>query len=172
MEPWRPARWLVTRGHLGAAVSFALYGIVNRPLVRRYRPKPIRPTRCWPAASRCWQLPPAALAALKLGRGVGAERAGIVYMVVLLAITWPICCGTGQSPGACGGGHQLLAAGANRQRRTLSAWLFAEPFGAAKLLGAALVLGGATIRTPARARTSKGDAGTLAIPAERAPTGA
>jgi len=135
---------------VGAAVAFAIYGIVNRPLVRAYPPETY--TAYTLLAGSLPLLAVAAPAALAQDWGAVSALgwAEIVYMVILpvyvayMLWNWAIA----RRGAAAATSFSLLvpiASGA------LSAWLFAEPFGAAKLLGAALVLGGlATIRTAAR----------------------
>ena len=143
---------------LGAAVSFALYGIVNRPLVQRYPPETYTAYTLLAGSIPLLAIATPAALAQNWGAVSALGWAEIVYMVVLpvyvayMLWNWAIA----RRGAAAATSFSLLVPIASG---TLSAWLFAEPFGAAKLLGAALVLGGlATIRTLARARTSKGDA--------------
>ncbi|HET7092760.1 MAG TPA: DMT family transporter, partial [Thermomicrobiales bacterium] len=141
---------------LGAAVSFALYGVVNRPLVARYPP----------ATYTAWTLllgaipllviaAPAALA--QPWRAVsGAAWLGMLYMAIFPVYiayqlwNWAI--------------HRRGAATATTfsllvpiVSGVLSAVVFHEGFGAAKLCGAALVLAGLVIvRMPRRRPAGEG----------------
>jgi len=136
---------------VGAAISFALYGIVNRPLVRNYPPEtytayallagsiPLLLVTTPSALAQDWS----AVSAL--------GWLEIVYMVVLpvyvayMLWNWAIA----RRGAAAATSFSLLVPVASG---ALSAWLFGERFGAAKLVGAALVLAGLMIiRTPARA---------------------
>jgi drug/metabolite transporter (DMT)-like permease len=136
---------------LGAAVAFALYGVVNRPLVRDY------PAETYTAYTLLAGGLPLMLIATSaaLAQDWGAVSAlgwlAIIYMVILpvyvayMIWNWAIA----RRGAAAATSFSLLvpiASGA------LSAWLFGEQFGLLKLLGAALVLAGlAIVRTPARA---------------------
>ncbi|HNP72798.1 MAG TPA: DMT family transporter [Kouleothrix sp.] len=135
---------------LGAAVSFALYGLVNRPLVRDYPPATYTAYTLLAGSLPLLALATPAALAQDWGRVSAIGWIEIVYMVVLpvyvayMLWNWAIA----RRGAAAATSFSLLVPVASG---TLSAWLFAEPFGAAKLLGAALVLGGlAIIRTPAR----------------------
>jgi drug/metabolite transporter (DMT)-like permease len=137
---------------VGAAVAFALYGVVNRPLARDYPPETY--TAYTLLAGGVPLMAIATPAALDQNWGAISTLGwlGILYMVVLpvyvayMLWNWAIA----RRGAATATSFSLLvpiASGA------LSAWLFGEQFGALKLLGAALVLAGlAIIRTPARAR--------------------
>jgi drug/metabolite transporter (DMT)-like permease len=137
-----------------AAVSFAIYGIVNRPLARDYPPETY--TAYTLLAGSLPLLAISAPAALAQNWGAISWLAWgeIVYMVVLpvyvayMLWNWAIA----RRGAAAATSFSLLVPVASG---ALSAWLFAEPFGATKLLGAALVLGGlAIVRAPGRAAKS------------------
>jgi drug/metabolite transporter (DMT)-like permease len=136
---------------VGAAVAFALYGIVNRALVRDYPPEtytaytllagglPLMAVAAPSALAQDWS------AVSLLG------WAEIVYMVVLpvyvayMLWNWAIA----RRGAAAASSFSLLVPIASG---VLSAWFFSEGFGALKLLGAALALAGlAIMRAPARA---------------------
>jgi drug/metabolite transporter (DMT)-like permease len=135
---------------VGAAVSFALYGVVNRPLVRNYPPETYTAyTLLAGGVPLMLVSTPAALAqnwsAISLFGWLE-----IIYMVVLpvyvayMLWNWAIA----RRGAAAASSFSLLVPVASG---SLSAWLFGEQFGAIKLLGAALVLAGLMIiRTPAR----------------------
>ena len=136
---------------LGAAVSFALYGIVNRPLAARY------PTETYTAWTLLFGTVPlllvAAPAALAQpwGEVSPAAWAGVLYMVVFPVYiayqlwNWAIV-RRGAVTATTFGLLVPVVSG------TLSAIVFRETFGAAKLLGAALVLIGlVVVRLPRRA---------------------
>lgn len=141
---------------IGAAVSFAFYGIVNRPLVARY------PMETWTAYTvLLGSIPlmivtgPAAVA-----QDWGALSAwswvAIVYMVLLpvyaayMLWNW----GIAQRGAAAATSFSLLVPIVSG---SLSALTFAEGFGPLKMLGAALVLAGLVI---VRARRFVGLKGT------------
>jgi drug/metabolite transporter (DMT)-like permease len=137
-----------------AAVAFALYGIVNRPLVRDYPPETY--TAYTLLAGSIPLMAVATPAALAQDWGaistVGWIEVG--YMVVLpvyvayMLWNWAIA----RRGAAAATSFSLLvpiASGA------LSAWIFQEQFGLLKLLGAAMVLAGlAIIRSPGRDRAT------------------
>ncbi len=143
---------------LGAAVSFAIYGLVNRPLVRAYPPEaytayallagtiPLLIISTPAALSQNW-------GAISLWGWVG-----IIYMVALpvyvayMLWNWAIA----RRGAAAATSFSLLVPILSG---ILSALLFGEEFGIAKLLGAACVLAGLlVIRYPAkRANTSKAE---------------
>ena len=135
-----------------AAVSFALYGIVNRPLVRDYPPEAYTAHTLLAGSLPLMAIATPAALAQDWGAISAAGWLGIVYMVVLpvyvayMLWNWAIA----RRGAAAATSFSLLvpiASGA------LSAWLFGERFGVLKLLGAALALAGlAIIRTPARGR--------------------
>jgi drug/metabolite transporter (DMT)-like permease len=135
---------------IGAAVAFALYGVVNRPLVRDYAPEtytaytilagsiPLMLVAAPSALAQDWS-------AVSLWGWLE-----IVYMVVLpvyvayMLWNWAIA----RRGVAAATSFSLLVPIASG---SLSAWWFAEQFALAKLFGAALVLAGlAIIRAPAR----------------------
>ncbi len=135
---------------LGAAVAFALYGVVNRPLVVRYPPETYTAYTVLAGSVPLLAVStPAALAQDWTAVSAWGWFA-IVYMVVLpvyvayMLWNWAIA----RRGVAAATGFSLLVpivSGA------LSALLFDEGFGPAKLLGAALVLGGLIVlRLPAR----------------------
>jgi drug/metabolite transporter (DMT)-like permease len=137
---------------IGASVSFALYGIANRPLVRDYPPETY--TAYTLLAGSVPLLLIAAPTALAQDWGAVSALGWleIGYMVVLpvyvayMLWNWAIA----RRGAAAATSFSLLVPIASG---SLSAWLFGEQFGAAKLLGAALVLAGlAIIRRPHRAR--------------------
>jgi drug/metabolite transporter (DMT)-like permease len=136
---------------IGAAVAFALYGVVNRPLVRNYAPEtytaytllagsvPLMLVAAPSALAQDWSTV-STFGWLEIG-----------YMVVLpvyvayMLWNWAIA----RRGVAAATSFSLLVPIASG---SLSAWWFAEQFGPAKLFGAALVLAGlAIIRSPARA---------------------
>ena len=141
---------------LGAAVAFALYGVVNRPLVRAYPPETY--TAYTVLAGSVPLLAIATPAALD--QDWGAVSAGgwlaIGYMVVLpvyvayMLWNWAIA----RRGAAAATGFSLLVPVASG---ALSAIVFEEGFGPAKLFGAALVLTGLVIaRTRPRAPRAEG----------------
>lgn len=136
---------------LGAAVAFAVYGIVNRPLAARY------PTETYTAWTLLFGTVPlllvAAPAALVQPWGglSPAAWAGLLYMVVFPVYiayqlwNWAIV----RRGAVTATTFSLLVPVVSG---TLSAVVFHESFGAAKLLGAALVLVGlVVVRLPRRA---------------------
>lgn len=157
-NPGAPGSLVGDAWSLGAAVSFALYGIVNRPLVQRYPPETYTAYTLLAGSIPLLAIATPAALAQDWGAMSALGWGEIVYMVVppvyvaYMLWNWAIA----RRGAAAAPSFSLLVPIASG---SLSAWLFAEPFGAAKLLGAALVLGGlATIRTPAWARAAKGDA--------------
>jgi drug/metabolite transporter (DMT)-like permease len=140
---------------VGAAVAFALYGVVNRPLVRDYPPETY--TAYTLLAGSVPLLVIAAPAALVQDWGAVSSLGWIevVYMVVLpvyvayMLWNWAIA----RRGAAAATSFSLLvpiASGA------LSAWLFGEGFSALKIVGATLALAGlAIIRSPVRAPAQK-----------------
>jgi drug/metabolite transporter (DMT)-like permease len=135
---------------IGAAIAFALYGVVNRPLVRKYAPEtytaytvlagsiPLMLVAAPSALAQDWSAV-STFGWLEIG-----------YMVVLpvyvayMLWNWAIA----RRGVAAATSFSLLVPIASG---SLSAWWFAEQFGPAKLLGAAVVLAGlAIIRAPAR----------------------
>jgi drug/metabolite transporter (DMT)-like permease len=138
---------------VGAAVAFALYGIVNRPLVRDYPPETYTAYTLLAGGIPLMALSAPAALAQDWGAVSGFGWLEIAYMVLLpvyiayMLWNWAIA----RRGAAVASSFTLLIpilSGA------LSAWLFDERFAAAKLIGAALVLIGLTIiRTPARGRS-------------------
>ena len=134
---------------LGAAVSFSLYGLLNRPLVRSYRPETY--TAYALLAGTIPLLVVSTPAALQQNWGAISfwGWVGILYMVVLpvyvayMLWNWAIA----RRGAAAATSFSLLVP---VMSGVLSALLFAESFGPAKLLGAACVLIGlAVVRTGA-----------------------
>lgn len=135
---------------LGAAVSFAIYGLVNRPLVRDYPPEAYTAYALLAGTIPLLVIStPAALAqnwgAISLWGWVA-----IIYMVVLpvyvayMLWNWAIA----RRGAAAATSFSLLVPILSG---ILSALLFGEEFGIAKLLGAACVLAGLlVIRYPAK----------------------
>jgi drug/metabolite transporter (DMT)-like permease len=146
---------------LGAAVSFALYGLINRPLVRAYPPETY--TAYAVLAGTIPLLAVSAPAALAQQWGAISfwGWAGILYMVVLpvyvayMLWNWAIA----RRGAAAATSFSLLVP---IMSGVLSALLFGEDFGPVKLLGAACVLIGLVIiRRPARtARSAPAATGT------------
>jgi drug/metabolite transporter (DMT)-like permease len=135
---------------VGAAVSFAFYGIVNRPLVRDYPPETY--TAYTLLAGSLPLLAVSAPAALAQNWGAVSALGWleIVYMVVLpvyvayMLWNWAIA----RRGAAAASSFSLLVPVVSG---SLSVWLFDERFSALKLLGAALALTGLMIiRRPAR----------------------
>ena len=136
---------------LGAAVSFALYGLVNRPLVRDYPPETY--TAYAVLAGTIPLLVVSAPAAIAQPWGAISVWAwiGIIYMVVLpvyvayMLWNWAIA----RRGAAAATSFSLLVPIISG---VLSALILAEDFGPVKLIGAALVLVGlVVIRIPRRA---------------------
>lgn len=129
---------------MGAALSFAVYGIINRPLAVRY-----------PAATyTAWSLLAGTIPLLLISLPAALEQnwtaisvptwASIVYMAIfpvyVAYILWNFA--IARRGAAQAASFPLLAPVVTG---VLSAALFGEPFGFVKLLGAALVLGGLII---------------------------
>jgi drug/metabolite transporter (DMT)-like permease len=141
---------------IGAAISFALYGVANRPLARDYPPETYTAYTLLAGSLPLMLIAAPAALAQDWGAVSPLGWLAIVYMVVLpvyvayMLWNWAIA----RRGAAAATSFSLLvpiASGA------LSAWLFAEQFGMLKLLGAALVLGGLMIiRTRAKARGAEG----------------
>jgi drug/metabolite transporter (DMT)-like permease len=136
---------------IGAAVAFAIYGIVNRPLVRDYPPETYTAYTLLAGGLPLMLLATPAALAQDWGAVSLFGWFEIGYMVVLpvyvayMLWNWAIA----RRGAAAASSFTLLVpivSGA------LSAWLFGERFDMLKLLGAALVLAGLVIiRAPARA---------------------
>ena len=129
---------------IGAAISFALYGIVTRPLVRKY------PAETYTAWSVLAGAIPVLLVTLPeaIGQDWGAISPmawfSIVYLAIfpvyLAYILWNYAIARRGVANASSFGLLVpIVAG------VLSAIVFGEPFGPLKLLGAALVLAGLVI---------------------------
>jgi drug/metabolite transporter (DMT)-like permease len=133
-----------------AAVAFALYGIVNRALVRDYPPETYTAYTLLAGSIPLMAVATPAALAQDWGAVSTLGWLEVGYMVVLpvyvayMLWNWAIA----RRGAAAATSFSLLvpiASGA------LSAWAFHEQFGLLKLLGAALVLVGlAIIRSPAR----------------------
>ena len=153
---------------LGAAVSFALYGLVNRPLVRTYPPEtytayallagtiPLLAISLPAAMTQHWEV-------ISFWGWVG-----IIYMVALpvyvayMLWNWAIA----RRGAAAATTFSLLVPILSG---VLSVLLFGEDFGVAKLLGALCVLAGLLIvRRPAKptSRSEAGGAGDVGEVAE------
>jgi drug/metabolite transporter (DMT)-like permease len=149
---------------LGAAVSFALYGLINRPLVRDYAPE----------TYSAYALLAGTIPLLIISTPAAVEQdwgavsfwawAGIIYMVILpvyvayMLWNWAIA----RRGAAAATSFSLLVPILSG---ILSALIFGEEFGLVKLLGAACVLAGLIIiRSPARpsARASTDEAKNMA----------
>jgi drug/metabolite transporter (DMT)-like permease len=135
---------------VGAAISFALYGVVNRPLARDYPPETYTAYTLLAGSLPLMLIATPSALAQDWGAVSALGWLAIVYMVVLpvyvayMIWNWAIA----RRGAAAATSFSLLVPIASG---SLSAWLFGEQFGALKLLGAALVLAGlAIVRTPAR----------------------
>src|SRR5262245_17669259 len=136
---------------IGAAVSFALYGVINRPLVRDYPPETYTAYTLLAGGIPLLLVATPSALAQDWGAVSALGWLEIVYMVVLpvyvayMLWNWAIA----RRGAAAATSFSLLVPVVSG---SLSAWLFGEQFGVGKLLGAALVLAGlAIIRTPKRA---------------------
>jgi drug/metabolite transporter (DMT)-like permease len=135
---------------LGAAVSFAIYGLVNRPLVRDYPPEAYTAYALLAGTIPLLVISTPAALAQNWGAISVWGWVGIIYMVVLpvyvayMLWNWAIA----RRGAAAATSFSLLVPVLSG---ILSALLFGEEFGIAKLLGAACVLAGlVVIRYPAR----------------------
>jgi drug/metabolite transporter (DMT)-like permease len=135
---------------LMAAVAFALYGVVNRPLVRDYPPETYTAYTILAGSVPLMLISTPAALAQDWGAISVLGWLAIVYMVVLpvyvayMLWNWAIA----RRGAAAATSFSLLVPIASG---SLSAWLFGERFGVLKLLGAALVLAGLMIiRAPAK----------------------
>jgi drug/metabolite transporter (DMT)-like permease len=141
---------------LGAAVSFAIYGLVNRPLVRDYPPEAYTAYALLAGTIPLLVISTPAALTQNWGAISAWGWVGIVYMVVLpvyvayMLWNWAIA----RRGAAAATSFSMLVPILSG---ILSALLFGEEFGIAKLLGAACVLAGLlVIRYPAKpANTSK-----------------
>ena len=138
---------------VGAAISFALYGVVNRPLVRDYPPETYTAYTLLAGSLPLMLIATPAALTQDWGAVSALGWLAIGYMVVLpvyvayMIWNWAIA----RRGAAAATSFSLLVPIASG---SLSAWLFGEQFGPLKLLGAALVLAGLMIvRTPERAQT-------------------
>ena len=137
---------------IGAAVMFALYGVVNRPLARDYPPETYTAYTLLAGSIPLMLVATPSALAQDWGAVSALGWLEIGYMVVLpvyvayMLWNWAIA----RRGAAAATSFSLLVPIASG---SLSAWLFGEQFGVGKLLGAALVLAGlAIIRTRNRAR--------------------
>jgi drug/metabolite transporter (DMT)-like permease len=135
---------------LGAAISFAIYGLVNRPLVRSYPPETYTAYALLAGAIPLLAISTPAALAQPWGEVSGWAWAGIIYMVVLpvyvayMLWNWAIA----KRGAAVATSLSLLVPILSG---IFSALIFGEEFGPVKLLGAACVLAGLVIiRLPAR----------------------
>ncbi len=129
---------------LGAAVSFALYGLVNRPLVRDYPPETYTAYALLAGAIPLLAVSTPAALDQQWGAISFWGWVGILYMVVLpvyvayMLWNWAIA----RRGAATATSFSLLVPILSG---ILSALLFSEDFGPIKLLGAACVLAGLVI---------------------------
>ena len=148
---------------LGAAISFALYGIVNRPLARDYPPEAYTAYTVLAGSVPLLAVSAPAAGAQDWGAVSGWGWLAIVYMTVLpvyvayMLWNWAIA----RRGVAAATSFSLLVPVVSG---ALSALFFAERFGPLKLLGAALVLAGLiVIRLPGRdRRAARPEAGDTA----------
>jgi drug/metabolite transporter (DMT)-like permease len=129
---------------MGAALSFAIYGIINRPLVARY---PAATYTAWSLLAGTIPLLLISLPAAMAQNWVAISSltwAGIVYMAIfpvyVAYMLWNYA--IARRGAAQATSFPLLVPVITG---VLAAALFGEPFGFMKLLGAALVLGGLVI---------------------------
>ena len=129
---------------LGAAVSFALYGLINRPLVRTYPPEAYTAYALLAGTIPLLLISTPAALAQNWGAISFWGWVGIIYMVVLpvyvayMIWNWAIS----RRGAATATSMSLLVPILSG---LLSVPLFGEQFGFLKLLGAAFVLGGLLI---------------------------
>jgi drug/metabolite transporter (DMT)-like permease len=129
---------------VGAAVSFALYGIVNRPLVRDYPPETYTAYALLAGGIPLMALSAPAALAQDWGAVSVFGWLEIAYMVLLpvyiayMLWNWAIA----RRGAAAASSFTLLVPIVSG---VFSAWLFDERLGAPKLIGAALVLVGLMI---------------------------
>jgi drug/metabolite transporter (DMT)-like permease len=135
---------------LGAAVSFALYGLVNRPLVRAYPPETYTAYALLAGTIPLLAIATPAALAQPWGAISFWGWVGIIYMVVLpvyvayMLWNWAIARRGAATASTFGLLVPILSG-------VLSVLFFGEQFGPAKLLGAACVLAGLLIvRLPAK----------------------
>jgi drug/metabolite transporter (DMT)-like permease len=137
---------------IGAGVSFALYGVANRSLVRDYPPETYTAYTLLAGTLPLMAIATPAAIAQDWGAVSALGWLAIIYMVVLpvyvayMIWNWAIA----RRGAAAATSFSLLVPIASG---SLSAWLFREQFGWLKLLGAALVLAGLmVIRAPTQTR--------------------
>ncbi len=142
---------------LGAALAFAVYGIVNRPLVAAYPPETQTAYALLLGSLPLLAIGTPAALAQDWGDVSAAAWGGIAYMVVLPSyvayMLWNWAIARRGAAAATGSGLlvPVLSGG-------LSAVALGEGFGPAKVLGAALVLAGLVLsRTGRRAPHAAGD---------------
>ncbi|MDQ6695500.1 MAG: DMT family transporter [Chloroflexota bacterium] len=129
---------------LSAAIAFALYGLINRPLVRAYPPETYTAYALLAGTIPLLVISTPAALAQQWGAVSFWGWAGIVYMVVLpvyvayMLWNWAIA----RRGAASATSFTLLVPILSG---TFSVLLFGEGFGPAKLLGAACVLAGLVI---------------------------
>jgi drug/metabolite transporter (DMT)-like permease len=129
---------------LGAALAFAVYGVVNRPLVARYPPATYTAWTLLLGTMPLLVIAGPAAVAQPWGAVSGAAWLGTLYMVVFpVYIAYQLWNWAIQHRGAATATtFSLLVPIVSG---VLSALVFHEGFGAAKLSGAALVLAGLVI---------------------------
>jgi drug/metabolite transporter (DMT)-like permease len=147
---------------LGAAVSFAIYGLVNRPLVRAYPPETYTAYAVLAGTIPLLAVSTPAAVEQQWGAITFWGWTGIIYMVVLpvyvayMLWNWAIA----RRGAAAATSFSLLVPILSG---VLSILFFGEDFSSAKLLGAACVIVGLVIiRRPARRATT--------VDAEKAPS--
>jgi drug/metabolite transporter (DMT)-like permease len=129
---------------LGAAVAFASYGVTNRPLVAAYPPETYTAYTTLAGSVPLLAIAAPAAAAQDWGAVSLAGWVGIVYMTIFpvyvayMLWNWAIA----RRGAAAATSFSLLVPVVSG---ALSAAIFGEGFGPAKLLGAALVLGGLVV---------------------------
>jgi drug/metabolite transporter (DMT)-like permease len=129
---------------LGAAVAFAAYGVANRPLVAGYPPETYTAYTTLAGSVPLLAIAAPAAGAQDWGEVSLAGWVGIVYMTVFpvyvayMLWNWAIA----RRGAAAATSFSLLVPVVSG---ALSAAIFGEGFGAAKLVGAALVLGGLVV---------------------------
>lgn len=137
---------------IGAAVSFAIYGVINRPLARDYPPETYTAYTLLAGSVPLLLCATPALLAQNWGDVSPLGWAEVGYMVVLPVyvayMLWNYA--IARRGAAAASSFTLLVPVVSG---SLSAWLFHEQYTFLKLLGAALALIGLmVIRTPSRTR--------------------
>ena len=142
---------------LGAAVAFAAYGVVNRPLARAYPPETYSAYTLLAGSLPLLLVAGPATISQDWGTLSVASWVAIAYMAIFpvyvayMLWNWAIA----RRGAVAATGFSLLVPVASG---ALSALFFDEDFGPAKLLGAALVLAGLVIvRLPPRPKRSPGN---------------